>query len=364
MIPKIKTVILLIIVLTSHSYGGNVSFIRIDFDKNSRKQVQEIQSLEVDITYYNGKQGFLEAIVSPEQHKALIKMGLNSTPIIDDLGAYVEQLRNEDYFSHFHTVDEMLREMQQIVAEHPGIACLHDIGDSYNKANNLDGYEIWALKISDHVELEDSTEADALFMANMHAREIITPEIIMYFMHYLCDNYSSDPYVTHLVNNRELWLIPTFNPDGHEYVLSGDIAYAGQYGSGDPIIWRKNMRDNDLDGEFNYSSDGVDLNRNFGYQWGFNNRGSSPSPWTDTYRGTAAFSEPESQTIRDFVLSHHFVASLSYHSYGQLWLYPWAYKSTNLSDPGPTVGMPHSQIVCEPSAVKNFSSSKSKRARL
>ena len=194
-----------------------------------------------------------------------------------------------------------------------------------------------SIKISDDVSIEDSTEADVLYMANMHAREIITPEIIMFFLHYLIDNYGSDPYVTHLVNNRELWLIPTFNPDGHEYVFTGDAYYRDYPYVNDPLWWRKNMHDNDGDGQFNPLYDGVDLNRNFGYAWGLDDDGSSPDPANVLYRGTGPFSEPESQAIRDLVQNQNFITSLSYHSYSNLWLYPWGFTFEPVPEPDLTI---------------------------
>ncbi len=312
---------------------STTSLVRIEFNSEQRQLTGQLQEMGVDITYFSGKENFLEAIIRSDQQQAIARMGLKTTPIIEDLTAHTEQLRNENYFKPFHSFDEMLQEMQQLVADHPELASLHDIGDSYNKVHNLGGYDIWALKISDQVAFEDSAEADALFMANIHAREVITPEIIMYFMHYLIDHYGSDPYVTYLVNNREIWLIPTANPDGHEYVFSGDIGAVNSGPYDDPVWWRKNMRDNDNNSNFDSWYDGVDLNRNFGYMWGYNNSGSSSYPGSETYRGPEAFSEPETQAIRDFVSEHNFVVSLSYHSYGQYWLYPWGYVAANPPEP-------------------------------
>ena len=325
--------VLLFLFSVSSAEENRYSFVRISFDTSAEQQLAQIQKLGVDITFFNGRKGLLEAIISNEQQDALTKLGFTVTPIIRDYGAYVEQLQEQDYFKPFHNYDEMLAEMQQIVANHPDIASLHDIGDSYNKVQGDGGYDIWAIKISDDVAVDDSTEADALFMSNIHAREIITPEVTMYFMHYLIDNYGTDPYVTHLVNNREIWIIPTVNPDGHEYVFTGHIEAGIGYNTSDPIWWRKNMEDNNNTGAFEYGFDGVDLNRNFGFKWGYNNSGSSPRADDPTYRGKSAFSEPESQVIRDFVAKHHFVVSLSYHSYGKMWLYPWAYAKKNPPEP-------------------------------
>jgi len=49
----------------------------------------------------------------------------------------------------------------------------------------------------------------------MHAREVITPEVLIYYMRHLTDNYGSDPEVTYLVDNREMWFTCVLNPDGY-----------------------------------------------------------------------------------------------------------------------------------------------------
>ena len=279
----------------------------------------------IDVTSIDPRTNTVNVLVTGSEIQNIKKLGFKPSIILPDADAFARQLRNSGYFDHFHNCDQMLQEMQEITTNHPDLALLEDIGDSYEKSVGIGGYDIWALKISDNVQVEEP-EPEVFFMANMHAREIITPEVILYFMHYLIDNYGTDPYVTYLVNNRQIWLCPTFNPDGHEFVFSGSSAGDGY----DPMWWRKNKRDNNNNGIFETwawgdGPDGVDLNRNFGYQWGLDNMGSSEDPTRQTYRGTGPFSEPESQAIRDFVIKHNFIISLSFHSYSQLWLYPWGY---------------------------------------
>ena len=327
---KYPTVFILLL-LNSILWSAETSLVRIPVAEHSK--MLEIQNTGAEIVFYSPTEKFAEVILSPEQKSVINKSGFYVQPVIENIGAFVEQLRNDNYFQPFHNYDEMLSEMQLIVQNNPTLASLHDIGDSYNKAENDSGYDIWALKISDDVINDDSTEADILIMANIHAREIITPEIVMYYMHYLIDNYNKNPYATHLVNNREIWLIPTVNPDGHEHVFTGDISAVSRGETSDPVWWRKNKRDNNSNGRFDSGNDGVDLNRNFGYFWGYNNSGSSPNFRDATYRGTGPFSEPESQAIQDFVLSKNFVTSFSFHSYGRLLLYPWCYDDVPLTEP-------------------------------
>jgi hypothetical protein len=134
---------------------------------------------------------------------------------------------------------------------------------------------------------------------------------VIYFMYYLLENYGSDPEVTYLVNNRQLYFVPVLNPDGYVYNQQTNPNGGG--------FWRKNRRNNG-GGSF-----GVDLNRNYGYQWGYNNSGSSPDPFDETYRGTGPFTEAETQAIRNFCESHNIKLALNYHTYGDLLIYPWGY---------------------------------------
>jgi hypothetical protein len=107
------------------------------------------------------------------------------------------------------------------------------------------------------------------------------------------------------------------NPDGVEY----DIA-TGSYRS-----WRKNRQPNP-------TATGTDLNRNWAYQWGCCG-GSSGTGSSETYRGTAAFSAPEAQRIRDFVLSRRIVGvqqikvNVDIHTYSELILWPYGYKTAD-----------------------------------
>lgn len=100
-------------------------------------------------------------------------------------------------------------------------------------------------------------------------------------------------------------VIPVVNPDGYAFSFDRDR------------LWRKNRRDDH----------GVDLNRNWGV--GFGGRGSSGNPEKNNYRGTEAFSEPESDAMRAFMEAEpNLRAHIDFHSFGQLVLYPWAFDFT------------------------------------
>ncbi len=110
-------------------------------------------------------------------------------------------------------------------------------------------------------------------MANQHAREWITPEMTRRLMHHYLDRYRTDRRIKRIVDTTELWFVLSANPDGYDHTFADDANR----------LWRKNLRDVDGDGKIG-SGDGVDLNRNFPYKWGYDDEGSSPSPSSQTYR--------------------------------------------------------------------------------
>ncbi|MBB5868687.1 hypothetical protein F4553_002066 [Allocatelliglobosispora scoriae] len=246
--------------------------------------------------------GFLlEALPGPESPSGT---GLNGFPSAD---------------AGYHDFAETTAEINKIVADHPTLARKTVIGQSY------EGRDIVALKISDNVAT-DEDEPELLFNAHLHAREHLTVEMALYLANLFTDSYGTDSQVTTAVNSREIWIIPDLNPDGGEY----DIA-TGSYRS-----WRKNRQPNS-----GSSNVGTDLNRNFGYNWGCCG-GSSGSTSSETYRGPSAFSAPETQVLRDFVLSRRvggvqqIKANIDFHTYGELILWPFGYTTADTA-PGLTL---------------------------
>jgi carboxypeptidase T len=215
--------------------------------------------------------------------------------------------------SNYHDYAEMLAELQQAALDHPSIFSLFSLGVSY------EGRTIWAGKISDNVGT-DEDEPEVLFTHHQHAREHITVEMALYTLGILTNEYGTDPQITNLVDNRELWLVFDVNPDGGEY----DIA-TGSYAA-----WRKNRQPN-----AGTSAIGTDLNRNWGYNWGCCG-GSSGTPSSETYRGASAFSAPETQVVRDFVNSRiiggtqQIKAHIDFHSYAELIMWPYGYTLTDV----------------------------------
>jgi len=237
---------------------------------------------------------------------------------LEDQGITVERrtaLRNistEDFpkpDASYHNYSRTESELNAIAAANKDIASVFSIGKSWQ------GREILALRLNttEHGD-KPGKKPGAVFMGTHHAREHLSTEVPLLIARWIVDNRGRAD-VKKLLETRDIYFIPIVNPDGAEY----DIA-TGSY------RWqRKNMSKNP-DG-----SVGVDLNRNYGWLWG--GPGASDYPGDDTYRGPSAFSEPESQAIRDFLTARpNLTTSMSYHSFSELILYPWGGQDEPISD--------------------------------
>lgn len=209
----------------------------------------------------------------------------------------------------YPTYDELLSILDDMHNKYPNLISARAIVSDTIQTH--EGRPLWWLRISDHPD-QDEVEPEALYTAMHHCREPVGMTQMLFYMWYLLENYETHPEVKALVDNTELYFIPCVNPDGYLY-----NEFIFPQGGG---LWRKNRRVNG-NGSF-----GVDLNRNYGYQWGADDNGSSPNTSSETYRGPAPFSEPETRMIRDFCRVHDFKSTLNYHSFGNLLIYPWSYS--------------------------------------
>lgn len=207
----------------------------------------------------------------------------------------------------YHSALELETELRGLESAHPDKARVHVIGAT------LEGRPLFALQVNGRLGLSPLAPSFLVVGAH-HAREWISVEVPLLFGRYLLENYGTDPAVRDIVDRSDIWIVPMVNPDGLEYSI-----HVYRY-------WRKNRRAN-ADGTF-----GVDINRNYGYEWGYDNVGSSGTPGAEDYRGPGPFSEPETAAVRDLFQGRSFRALVSFHSFGQDILYPWGY--TDVPAPG------------------------------
>ncbi len=211
--------------------------------------------------------------------------------------------------------EEMLEHLDSMKIKYPNLVTTRAQIDT---TKTREGRTIWFVKISDNPNTNDPAEPQGMFSAIHHAREPVGMHQLIFFMWYLLENYNSNPEIKLLVDNSELFFVPCLNPDGYIFNQTQEPNGGG--------MWRKNRRDNG-DGTM-----GVDLNRNYGYNWGYDDFGSSPSSDFETYRGDVGFSEPETRAMKAFCEKHNFKNALNYHTYSNLVIHPWGYENLQTED--------------------------------
>lgn len=211
--------------------------------------------------------------------------------------------------------DEMVQHLDSMRILFPNLISVKKAIDT---TKTIEGRQILGVKISDNPDQNEPEEPKALFTAIHHAREPVGMHQLILFMWYLLENYTTDQNIKALVNSSEFYFVPCINPDGYIFNQTQNPNGGG--------MWRKNRRDNG-DGSF-----GVDLNRNYGFNWGYDDFGSSPNPNWETFRGETAFSEPENRAMKAFCEQIGFKAALNYHTYANLLIHPWGYEDIPCED--------------------------------
>ncbi|MDX9910710.1 MAG: M14 family zinc carboxypeptidase [Phycisphaerales bacterium] len=284
----------------------------------NRDQLDMVLSLAEGIWSERVGVGPIDIQVSPEARAKLDALGITYRVMVDDLGTFTRQRfdeiellnrrRDTAWFQNYRTLAEIRSYLGQLEADHPDFVDHGSVGDSL-QGEDINLYTITAPG-------DRTGRVGVLLMGCQHAREWLSPMTVTYIADQLVTQYGTDTRITDLMDAAVFYIIPVSNPDGYLYTWSNT----------NNRYWRKNRRPN-FDGTF-----GVDLNRNWSVAWG--GTGSSGTPNSETYRGTAAFSEPETQRIRDFALAHPDIAAhIDFHTYSQLVLWPWGYTVTNLPEP-------------------------------
>lgn len=333
MIKKLifNTLLCLAILTSIGAYGQeNYSKVKIFIENNT---LGSLATLGIDVTegYYR-KNVYLETDLPNSMLRKLEEQNITYEILIPDVKKYyVERSEAEQNYriprnindqwpvpDHFemgsmggyYTLEEAMAELDEMHALYPDLisARLPISTDTLTHDANM----LYWVKISNHPDVNED-EPEVLYTALHHAREPVSIEVLIYYMWYILENYSTQSDISFLVDNTEMYFIPVVNPDGYEYNRQTDPNGGG--------MWRKNRSDNG-DGSF-----GVDINRNYSYMWGFDDEGSSPFPDEMTYRGSSPMSEPEIRNMRQFCAEHEFQIALNYHSYSNLLLFPWGYHT-------------------------------------
>jgi Zinc carboxypeptidase/Secretion system C-terminal sorting domain len=266
-----------------------------------------LKDLELNYAKHNQK---LDSIYYAQERQTINARAYTvSTPVNFTLGS----------MGGFPTYAEIIAAIDSMQSKFPSLVSVKDsIGVSY------EGRTIYSIRISDNPAI-DEPEDELLLTSLHHANEPMGISAALFFLWHVLENYNSSKEYQTLLNNMEIYFVPCVNPDGYVY---NEINFPSGGG-----MQRKNRRANCATD----AAKGVDLNRNYNYKWGINSSGSSSNPCHTKYsRGSSAWSEPETKTMRDFVNRHAFVIANNYHAFGDFYMYPWAYVDS-LPDAGDSI---------------------------
>lgn len=248
-----------------------------------------------DVAGYSWRKGEIEVITDKAGIEKL--QGMNLKGYAEDTHEFDTQGLDTRYLNP-NKVEQKLKDLN---ARYPQFTRLEQIGTS------LQGRAIWALLVSTTPQVENPEyykKPSIIFDGMHHAREIMTSEVVMDVAEYSLQMLADSSGLAPLLGRWNVWVVPMLNVDGNNIVWT------------QKSMWRKNARSE------NGQTFGVDINRNYPFNWNRCN-GASSSKYSDAYRGASAASEPETQAMMKLAGEVLPTASLSYHSYSELVLYPY-----------------------------------------
>lgn len=284
---------------------------------NFEKQLMLRLSNNVDYDFFDlprSVDAATRVMVQPKDQadfeQMLERYSVKYTVIEENLGASLEQEKNSTRpmseratargisFTAFQRHAEINAYLDELAKAYPSRITVETVGQSY------EGRDLKTITISNG---DGKSGKNVIFLdAGIHAREWIAPAAALYVIHQLAENFVAN---AELLKDYDWVILPVVNPDGYEYTHTTTR------------MWRKTRR------PVSGSCYGTDANRNFDFHWG--EVGASSYSCADTYKGTSAFSEPETQIVRDLLLglTGRGKFYLTLHSYGNYLLYPWGWTS-------------------------------------
>ncbi len=274
----------------------------------------EVHELGLDVWTHRTARPVVLARVTPEQQPMLDASGWSYVVVEPDLGARLAAERDRltvatpvlgggldpSWYDDYRPLDGVFDRLDALIAARPDRVSAVELGLS------LEGRTIRGIRVTNPGGPDDRPVV--VVVGALHAREWITVASTVFVAERFAtsaDGSADDA----LLDEVALVVVPVANPDG--YVYSWDFER----------LWRKNRRD----------GIGVDLNRNWGVQWG--GEGASAVPEEGNYHGEGPFSEPETVALRDFIDAQPEVLTmLDVHAFGQLVLYPWGYETVDSED--------------------------------
>ncbi len=260
---------------------GEVNF-RI-LSENPKADFQKVNSLVVIdkvsddcFEVYANKRQFEAFVKTGMEYEVLTPASMLRQPVMLN-NTHLKDVTDWDFYPSY---DEYITLMQDFVNDYPGMCELVNI-------KTLDsGHEILFVHINNDLTSEQN-EPEFMYTSSMHGNELAGYVIMLRYIDYLLSNYGSDPRITNLVDNIDIWINPLANPDG---------AYMGG--------------DNTVYGAVRFNAHGVDFNRNF------------PDPDDGPHPDGKVY-QPETMAFMELADAHHFTMSANLHGGSEVINYPW-----------------------------------------
>jgi hypothetical protein len=189
-------------------------------------------------------------------------------------------IRNIQEWDFYPTYDAYVDMMYQFAADYPALCQVFSIGNTNN------GRQLLVAKISDNIGIKE-TEPQFLYTSSIHGDELTGYILMLRLIDYLLSNYGTDPKVTNMVDNAEIWINPLANPDGTYYGGNSSVNNA-----------------------IRYNANFVDMNRNY------------PDPEDGPHPDGEDW-QTETLHFMEMAENNHFVISTNFHGGAEVCNYPW-----------------------------------------
>jgi hypothetical protein len=311
-----------------------VSVVEVQTPK--REDKERLQALGLDLTEH-GTERTLEVVLHGKADEAKLRQaGFSFTTEIADLAERSRKNREADRAfaavtprtalpserNDYRRLGDYESELKALAAQYPDL-----VKPLTLPHRTIEGREVHGIEITTNPANTGDGKPVFLNMGAHHAREWPSSEHAMEWAYELLTGYGKDPLSTRIVRESRTIIVPVVNPDG--FTISREAGTAGSAFSGaqfayeykrkncavtagTPANWRTGTCANNNAGRLR----GTDPNRNYAGFWG--GAGASPTWSSDTFRGDAPFSEPETQNVRDLVSSRQVTSLITNHTYSNL----------------------------------------------
>jgi Zinc carboxypeptidase len=264
-----------------------------------------------------------EMIVAAESSRNSHQVESKWIQAIKDRSSDVQSMAGVGELDGFISYDQFWRLYSLLEDAYPGyVSKTQVIGKTYNDENIL------AFFIGNKESEEDRKDI-VMFDALHHAREFVTLTMIVKIMEYTVGSLvRQQSEVLEFFKNNRILIVPIVNVDSFKLMSK-------EYGTKNWDLVqqiRKNQHLGNAKCDNNKFS-GVDINRNYGEHFGYGStpQGSSNDVCDEEYRGTEAFSEPETRAMRYVIEKYDRIVSvMNFHAFGDLWIYPANFQRSGL----------------------------------